>query len=151
MLYKYTHPCLRFASEQLRSIAVKEMNPFVLAAIAQLDNKEGAERRYWMETLNDSLEAHKEEARMYLCSPGGRQLAGGLCFCCCCCLCCWKRGLHACPQGLRAPQAWRSPRAEGREAHSAWDAAAGCWRSPEAGCCRDNPGHQNVFLIHLRF
>lgn len=66
MLYKYTHPCLRFASEQLRSMAVKGMNPFVLTAIAQLEKKEGAERRYWMETLNDSLEAHKEEACMYL-------------------------------------------------------------------------------------
>ena len=66
MLYKYGHPCLRFASEQLRNMAVKEMSPLVLAAIAQLENKEGAERRYWIETLNNSLEAHKEEACMYL-------------------------------------------------------------------------------------
>ncbi|CAL5227304.1 g10239 [Coccomyxa viridis] len=66
MLYKYGHPCLRFASERLRSMAVMEMDPFVLAAIAKLDNKEGAERRYWMDTLNDSVEAHKKEARMYL-------------------------------------------------------------------------------------
>ena len=70
MLHKYGHPCLRLASECLRRLAIKEVDPAALAALAhaQMENEEGADRQYWMKTLTESMETNSLEARMSLCS-----------------------------------------------------------------------------------
>ena len=76
MLHMYGNPCLRFASDTLQEVAIREVDPRAMTVLAStcLD-QEGADHIYWMEILRDSVEVNSEKARISMC--GEQSIAQG--------------------------------------------------------------------------